>query len=91
MTSEWYYIDDMDFCFDDTSESLEIMLEKLAKVAPSAFVKVNYLVGSGGGWPQGEAIVHAKDIRAFLEFFGTDESDIDWQIGTMRPIEDAAR
>lgn len=78
MKSEWLYISDMDLTFDDTSESFQIMLEKLAKEVPSAFVKLNRFVGSGGGWPQGEVIVHSNDVEKLFEFFGQD--DIEWAI-----------
>jgi len=88
MKSEWYYINDIDFPWDDLNESFEIMLEKLAKEVPSAFVKVNKFVGSGGGWPQGEIIVHSNDVKKLFEFFGQD--DIEWAIEHFcEPIEKA--
>lgn len=69
----WLYIPDFDIAFDSEDESFEDALEKLGKIAPSAFVKVYRAHGGGGGWPRCEAIVNEADIDAFCEFFSMDE------------------
>ena len=88
--TNWVYINDIDLTYDDSSETFTEMLEKLAKAVPSAFVKVNWMIGSGGGWPQGEAIVHSSELETFLEFFGWDSSDIECFVedGNARSIDE---
>ena len=73
--SQWSFISDVDLPFDTENETFEGMLERLAKEVPSAHVQVWRAVGSGGGWPQGNAIVKTSDLTSFFEFFGYDSSD----------------
>ncbi len=80
------YIDDVDLPFDTPNETFEQMLEKLAREVPSAFVKLMRFKGSGGGWPQAEVIVKTQDLRKFFEFFGFDESDVEWAISQTTPL-----
>lgn len=90
MKKNLVYIDDIDLPWDDTNDTFEGMLEKLAEKVPSAFVKVNRFVGSGGGWPQGEVVVAADEARDLFAFFGIDEGDLEYRLGHAEPIESAS-
>ncbi len=73
---------DIDLAWDDTNpaEGLGPILEEIGRNVPSAFVRINRLVGSGGGWPDVTIRVERGEARELLTRLGWDETDIEWLI-----------
>lgn len=69
----------IDLAWDDTNpdDGFGPVLEEIARYAPSAFVRVNRFVGSGGGWPDVTIRVARNEARTLLERLGWDECDIE--------------
>lgn len=71
---------DLDLAWDDTdpSEGFGPLLEEISRVAPSAFVRVNRYIGSGGGWPDVTIMVARSEAVTLLEKLGYDSDDIEF-------------
>lgn len=69
---------DLDLSWDDTNpaDGFGPVLEEIARVAPTSFVKVNQFVGAGGGWPDVTVLVARGEAEALLKVLGWDEADI---------------
>jgi len=65
----------IDIAWDENCESFGSTLEELAKMVPSALVRVNVYKGSGGGWPDVTIVVDDADVWALFEWYGHDDFD----------------
>jgi len=70
---------DIDIAWDDRpgEETFGSVLERITQVAPSAYVKVYAMSGSGGGWPNISILVRDDEFNKLFEDLGYDEDDIE--------------
>lgn len=60
----------MDVAFSDDYETLGESLEVLAKLCPTAWVRINKYHGSGGGWPDITVTIEESDVPGICTWYG---------------------
>jgi hypothetical protein len=85
-TGKFIKIEDFDLAWDDTTETFESLLEEIGQKFPEAFIRVEKMIGVGGGWPTVDVVLPESDFEEFMKNLGHDEDDIEYLKEWVTPL-----